>query len=55
MKAPSDFDKNELCRLKKTLYGQKQSPRAWFGRFTKVILEIGISKVKEVIPYSKNT
>ena len=35
MKAPSDFDKNKLCRLKKTLYGQKQSPRAWFGRFTK--------------------
>ncbi|KAM0055171.1 putative RNA-directed DNA polymerase [Helianthus debilis subsp. tardiflorus] len=38
MEAPpgfaKDFKANEVCRLKRTLYGLKQSPRAWFGRFT---------------------
>ncbi|KAJ0589411.1 putative RNA-directed DNA polymerase [Helianthus annuus] len=38
MEAPPGFNENfktkEVCRLKRTLYGLKQSPRAWFGRFT---------------------
>ncbi|XP_027337828.1 uncharacterized protein LOC113851515 [Abrus precatorius] len=28
-----------VCRLKKSVYGLKQSPRAWFGRFSDMILE----------------
>nr|GEV97533.1 putative reverse transcriptase, RNA-dependent DNA polymerase [Tanacetum cinerariifolium] len=38
MEAPPGFSEHfkpgEACRLKKSLYGLKQSPRAWFGRFT---------------------
>ena len=30
-----------VYKLKKTLYGLKQSPRAWFGRFTNVMLGMG--------------
>jgi hypothetical protein len=31
----------QLCRLRKSLYGLKQSPRAWFRRFTKFMKSIG--------------
>lgn len=30
------------CILKKDLYGLKQSPRVWFGQFTKVMLGMGV-------------
>lgn len=29
------FTKNKDCKLKKVLHDLKQSPRAWFDRFTK--------------------
>ena len=32
---------NKVCRLKKALYRLKQSPRAWFERFEKVMKEYG--------------
>ncbi|XP_078444348.1 alpha/beta-Hydrolases superfamily protein isoform X1 [Wolffia australiana] len=31
----------DVYHLKKSLYGLKQSPRAWFGRFSTVILAVG--------------
>lgn len=35
------FKEKEMCRLKRALYGLKQSPRAWFGRFTGVMKQDG--------------
>ena len=32
--------KNKVCKLKKSLYRLKQSPRAWFGRFTKSMIRM---------------
>ena len=42
MNIPPGFEENtgnKVCKLKKVLYGLKQSPRAWFGRFAKVMKE----------------
>ena len=45
MNLPPGFDEDrkfgKVCRLKKLLYGLKQSLRAWFDRFTKAILQNG--------------
>lgn len=45
MEPPLGFDgkygPDKICRLKKTLYGLKQSLRAWFGRFTEAIMQFG--------------
>nr|GEX12275.1 putative ribonuclease H-like domain-containing protein [Tanacetum cinerariifolium] len=35
----------ELCHLKKSLYGLKQSPRAWFGRFTLAMRKYGFKQI----------
>ena len=32
---------NKVCKLKNALYELKQTPRAWFGRFAKVMKEFG--------------
>ncbi|RVW75289.1 Retrovirus-related Pol polyprotein from transposon RE1 [Vitis vinifera] len=44
MNIPLGFEENtgnKVCKLKKALYRLKQSPRAWFGRFAKVMKESG--------------
>ena len=35
-----------VCRLRKSLYGLKQSPRAWFGKFSQAVEQFGMLKSK---------
>ena len=44
MNIPPGFEGNtgnKVCKRKKVIYGLKQSPRAWFERFEKVMKESG--------------
>ena len=33
-----------VCRLHKAIYNLKQSPRAWFGKFSEVVLKFGLRR-----------
>jgi Reverse transcriptase (RNA-dependent DNA polymerase) len=43
MELPPRFDNEQVagkvCRLKRSLYGLKQSPRAWFDKFSKIMIK----------------
>ena len=45
MRAPpgfsDDYKNGEGCKLSKAIYGLKQSPRAWFGRFITAMIKFG--------------
>ena len=47
-----EFALGEGCRLKRALRGLKQSPRAWFGRFTIAMKKFGTNRVILTIHYS---
>ena len=36
----------KVCRLRKSLYGLKQSPYAWFSKFSQVVEKFGLQKSK---------
>lgn len=48
MRQPPGFEKDlgnqTFCKLNKYLYGLKQSPRAWFDKFSKAIKRFGYSQ-----------
>src|SRR5664279_961952 len=35
---------SKVCRLRKSLYGLKQSPRAWFGRLSQALSHFGMTR-----------
>ena len=37
-------DLGKVCRLQKSLYGLKRSPRAWFSRFSGVIISMDFTR-----------
>jgi hypothetical protein len=45
MEIPPGFGNNQtlgkVCKLKKSLYGLKQSPRGWFDRFRRAVCDMG--------------
>ena len=44
MKLPPGYYKSEdsvICKLKKSIYGQKQSPKAWFDKFSGSLRDVG--------------
>ncbi|RVW51141.1 Retrovirus-related Pol polyprotein from transposon TNT 1-94 [Vitis vinifera] len=46
-----------VCRLRRSLYGLKQSPRAWFSRFSSVVQEFGMlrSTADRLVFYHHNS
>jgi len=48
MEIPPGFANSQtvgkVCRLKKSLYGLKQSPRAWFDRFRRAVCDMGYTQ-----------
>ena len=59
MKQPEGFvvdgKENWVCRLKKSLYGLKQSPRQWYKRFDSFMLSLGFDRsIKDACVYFKH-
>ena len=46
MEQPPGFvaqgESRKVCRLHKAIYGLKQYPKAWFGKFSEVVLKFGL-------------
>ena len=50
MQLPPGFkttDLSKVCRLRKSLYGLKQSPRCWFAKLSKALLSFGFTQSYE--------
>ena len=43
---PLSNQSNQVCKLKKALYVLKQSPRAWFGRFTNAMINLNYHQAR---------
>ena len=58
MDAPPGFENTlgagKVCKLQKSLYGLKQSPRAWFEKSTRSVCSKASIKVKGITHYFSN-
>ena len=37
-------ESRNVCRMHKAIYGLKQSPRTWFGKFSEIALKFGLQR-----------
>ena len=44
-----------MCKLKRSLYGLKQCPTAWFGSFSDVVIEFGMKSSCDHTMFFKHT
>ena len=48
MEQPPGFvpqgESGKVCRLHEAIYGLKQSPKTWFGKFSDVVLKFGLRR-----------
>ena len=58
IRLPPEFEngRNKVCKLKNALYSLKQSPRAWFNRFGKIVKTYGYmqSQADHILFYKKS-
>ena len=48
-------DRKKVCKLKKSLYGLKQSPWVWFDKFSNMLRHLGMTKDKRITLFSKHS
>ena len=50
-------EENNVCLLRKAIYGLKQSPRVWFDKFSRVVMSFGFMRcvVEHLVFIKKNT